>query len=565
MIEGNTSNGSVEETPKINVDAGEFPYPIPDGPVESRYLTWVRNHSNYMAERGMLDYFRLFAVLLRGILINFLTLLPYLLGLSLVLGLVYKTMLLEWDAPESPLSLTNKVETPADAEGNDEVEYLTTELTRKGWANSIEDWTGLKSAPYLFTPIIVLLAGIWVILFPILTRLAKIVGYKRSLETGSSSSVKRRDLFERSFGFFLLLILGVGLLETFPLVEHVFHHFRDLGFDWETLPTLAVIASALVAANKLLSILGGFAKKLAIFAIGALGLVIPLMVVLFVVEFIVYADPYLGILNFGLVVVPGVISIGILFAFFLGLRSFNGKALAKLAALLLGMFGFLVGLVITAVVLLFSVDNPESYANALFVLAWTIEIWIFCWLAVDVNLTSINGLYRDRLASAFLVGVDTRGDVDIEQDIDLEEICQYETGSTAPYHIVNVALNLQGSKDIAIRERNSDFFIFSKRYIGSDRTGYCRSEHMEQVYPQIDLGTAMAISAAAASPNMGRSTNPLMVAFMTLLNVRLGFWIPNPAKLTSSLSKGKNEADAPPKIEFADVFQDELGEIKRRR
>ena len=37
-------------------------------------------------------------------------------------------------------------------------------------------------------------------------------------------------------------------------------------------------------------------------------------------------------------------------------------------------------------------------------------------LAVDVNLTSIHGLYRDRLASAFLIGADTRGDVDIDLD-----------------------------------------------------------------------------------------------------------------------------------------------------
>ena len=41
-------------------------------------------------------------------------------------------------------------------------------------------------------------------------------------------------------------------------------------------------------------------------------------------------------------------------------------------------------------------------------------IWIGVWLTVDVNLTSIHGLYRDRLASAFLIGKNTDGDVEIE-------------------------------------------------------------------------------------------------------------------------------------------------------
>ena len=69
----------------INVKPGEFPYKLSEGPDESRYLTWVRNHSNYMAERGFLDYMRIVAVLVRGILINFLTLLPYFLLAALLL------------------------------------------------------------------------------------------------------------------------------------------------------------------------------------------------------------------------------------------------------------------------------------------------------------------------------------------------------------------------------------------------------------------------------------------------------------------------------------------------
>jgi hypothetical protein len=195
------------------------------------------------------------------------------------------------------------------------------------------------------------------------------------------------------------------------------------------------------------------------------------------------------------------------------------------------------------------------------VLAIAAEVWLFCWLAVDINLTSVHGLYRDRLASAYLVGLNTAGDVDIEEDINLYEICQYDKGSIAPYHLINVALNLQGSKDISIRERNSDFFIFSKRYIGGDRTGYCRSECMEAVFPQMDLATAMAISAAATSPNMGTHTSTPLVAIMTLFNVRLGYWVPNPRCLESALRTGTN-AGTP--FQFNDVFKDEIAELQKR-
>lgn len=189
--------------------------------------------------------------------------------------------------------------------------------------------------------------------------------------------------------------------------------------------------------------------------------------------------------------------------------------------------------------------------KVIFIFLLIVVIWLGCWITVDVNLTSIHGLYRDRLASAFLVGRDTKGDIGIEDDVDLDEICRYEARSTAPYHIINVALNLQASTDIGIRDRQSDFFCFTPRYVGGHRTGYCRSETLEQVFPQIDVATAMAISAAAAAPNMGRGTSPLLVAFMTLINVRLGFWVPNPRRLEG--------------FSFNEVFAHELREIESRR
>jgi hypothetical protein len=38
----------------------------------------------------------------------------------------------------------------------------------------------------------------------------------------------------------------------------------------------------------------------------------------------------------------------------------------------------------------------------------------------------------------------------------------------------------------------------------------------------------MAISGAAFNPNMGYHSSPLVTLVMTLFNVRLGWWLPNP-------------------------------------
>jgi hypothetical protein len=114
----------------------------------------------------------------------------------------------------------------------------------------------------------------------------------------------------------------------------------------------------------------------------------------------------------------------------------------------------------------------------------------------------------------------------------------------APYHLINAAINIQ-KPDIQtaeegkeadevkvrphdLRGRKADYFLFSQLHVGSRITGYCRSKDMYEEDRHLDLGTAMAISGAAAAPNMGTSTIKPLVFIMTMLNVRLGYWLPNP-------------------------------------
>jgi hypothetical protein len=168
-------------------------------------------------------------------------------------------------------------------------------------------------------------------------------------------------------------------------------------------------------------------------------------------------------------------------------------------------------------------DSSEDFIFlALFVGLLIMNRWL-----LDINITSPHGFYRDRLSKAFVFSVDPQGEINSVDNVPLSSLNAENT--CAPYHILNVALNLQGSKDPDLRGRESDFFIFSKKFIGSDRTGFTETERMESYDHHVDLATAMAISGAAAAPNMGTTTSRSLTFIMTLLNIRLGYWLPNPS------------------------------------
>ena len=96
-----------------------------------------------------------------------------------------------------------------------------------------------------------------------------------------------------------------------------------------------------------------------------------------------------------------------------------------------------------------------------------------------------------------------------------------------PMHVINAALNLVAGNNLAWQERKADTFTFSPLHSGSHRLGY-RSTVEFGGDTGLSLGTAMTISGAAASPNMGYHSSVTLAFLMTLFNVRLGWWLGNP-------------------------------------
>jgi hypothetical protein len=122
-----------------------------------------------------------------------------------------------------------------------------------------------------------------------------------------------------------------------------------------------------------------------------------------------------------------------------------------------------------------------------------------------------------------------------------DEILRYPKVPGPPLHVVNMTLNLVHGDNLAWQERKAESFTVSPLHCGSfqvpdveDPThpayGSYRkaSDYGGQAVGGITLGTAVAISGAAVSPNMGYYSSPIVTFLMTLFNVRLGWWLGNP-------------------------------------
>jgi hypothetical protein len=96
-----------------------------------------------------------------------------------------------------------------------------------------------------------------------------------------------------------------------------------------------------------------------------------------------------------------------------------------------------------------------------------------------------------------------------------------------PLQMINAALNLVSGDNLAWQERKAETFTFSPLHSGSYRLGYRPTVEFGG-QTGVTIGTAMTISGAAASPNMGYHSSAPLAFLMTLFNVRLGWWLGNP-------------------------------------
>ncbi len=167
-------------------------------------------------------------------------------------------------------------------------------------------------------------------------------------------------------------------------------------------------------------------------------------------------------------------------------------------------------------------------------LSLTVGPFIFGLLFLDINQSSLHPFYRRKLCEAFLIAKKGSGESTVSNDtLKLSEM--RTRNQSGPYHLINAALNAPSSDNGVMRERGTDFFLFSQAYTGSASTGYYKTTEWEKGDWRLNLGTAMAISGAAASPVMGVVPLPSAKFLLALFNVRLDFWLAVPNRPTIPL------------------------------
>lgn len=164
---------------------------------------------------------------------------------------------------------------------------------------------------------------------------------------------------------------------------------------------------------------------------------------------------------------------------------------------------------------------------------------------IGVNAFSLHGMYANRLIRAYLgasrarrhphpfTGFDPYDNLPLAEAVGPPRPTHgRDTGSGQRlFPVIQAALNLvQASGDrLEWQQRKAASFTLTPLHCGSDVLGHVPTTHYSsRKAGGLSLGRAMAISGAAASPNMGYHSSTLVAMVMSLFNVRLGWWLPNP-------------------------------------
>lgn len=211
---------------------------------------------------------------------------------------------------------------------------------------------------------------------------------------------------------------------------------------------------------------------------------------------------------------------------------------------------------------LYYTDAPLFQASVALLAACGVIVGLLP-LRLNINEFSMHHFYKNRLVRCYLgashadrqpnrlTGFDPHDDFPIHSLLPSDAKVSY----FGPFPIVNCALNLNTGSELAKIERRGASFVFTPRYCGFDpphskedravtrrandlkAAGYRATPgYMEPLGP--GLGTAMAISGAAANPNAGYHTSAPLAFLMTILNVRLGWWLGNPRRDAPSARPG---------------------------
>lgn len=189
-----------------------------------------------------------------------------------------------------------------------------------------------------------------------------------------------------------------------------------------------------------------------------------------------------------------------------------------------------------------------------FVVAAAIAYLLSLRIDIDAHEFSMHYFYKNRLVRCYLgasaqnrtpnafTGFDRNDDVrlatfaNLTPDGEPRALDAGEIPYNGPYPILNTTLNLAYGEQLAWQQRKGASFVFTPRYCGFSNLGVEGSNDSYRPtckYAKeggLAIGTPLAASGAAVSPNWGYHTSPTVAFLLTVFNVRLGWWLGNPAR-----------------------------------
>ena len=174
------------------------------------------------------------------------------------------------------------------------------------------------------------------------------------------------------------------------------------------------------------------------------------------------------------------------------------------------------------------IEGTRWEANAALALGFLGFAWLMA-RYININKFSLQQMYRNRLVRAYLGASNPqRQSNDFTGFAANDNLQMHELEpQLKPFHVINVTLNLTSRTRLAWQERKAESFTITPLHCGSADLGY-RSSQQYGGPKGITMGTAVAISGAAASPAMGYHSSRVIAFIMTLFNARLGCWLGNP-------------------------------------
>jgi hypothetical protein len=185
---------------------------------------------------------------------------------------------------------------------------------------------------------------------------------------------------------------------------------------------------------------------------------------------------------------------------------------------------------------------------------------VFIWTFADLTAWSLHPFYRERLSNAFVLkrfkadpeawsptAVDDDGvrvDACPRPYDALYKLSEAQPDDT-PELVVCASANVSkyGATPTGAPVAS---FVFSSSKIGGPVVGSWTADQYEDALKDVPLWArtitapgAMAMSGAAISPEMGRMTRPALRFLLTMANVRLGVWVPNPNRLDEFMARAR--------------------------